>query len=231
MPAVVEAFGPSWYPRDVRLYGYWRSTSSWRVRLVLALKKVEYENHPVHLVRDGGQQRVDDYRRKNPMMQVPLFEWEEAGQLRRLTQSVAICEYLNERYPDPPLLPSSPYERAQVRQLVEVVNSGIQPVQNLRVLQELEAEGLNRAQWGARWIAQGFEALESLLQHTSGTFSFGDAITLADVYLVPQIYNARRFKVDLGSFPTIVRIETACSREPAFQAAHPDQQPDAVPAA
>ncbi len=213
----------------MRLYGYWRSTASWRVRLVLALKEVEYDNHPVHLVRDGGEQRTDAYRRKNPMTQVPLLEWEEDGRTRRLSQSVAICELLNERYPEPPLLPPSLEGRATVRQLVEVVNAGIQPLQNLRVLQELSAAGMDRDEWGARWIERGFIALETMLQETAGAYAFADELTLADVFVVPQVYNARRFGVKMSRFPTIERVDAACAALPAFAAAAPDRQPDAQP--
>ena len=227
MPRLLRDERPACYRREVRLYGYWRSTSSWRVRLVLELKKVRYDNTPVHLVQDGGQQRTDDYRRKNPMMQVPLLEWEDGGDLCRLTQSVAICEYLEERFPSPPLLPSSSRARGQVRALVETINAGIQPIQNLRVLQDISAAGGDRLEWGARWIRRGFEGLEAMLQDTSGRYCFGDEITLADLFLVPQVYNARRFNVDLGAFPTIARVDAACESLEAFRAAHPDQQPDA----
>ncbi len=194
---------------------------------MLALKNISYDNHPVHLVKDGGHQRTADYRPKNPMLQVPVLEWTEEGRTHRLAQSVAICEYLNERYPDPPLLPASIHVRATVRQLVETVNSGIQPIQNLRVLQELSAVGVDRVEWSARWIRRGFEALEAQLLDTSGRYCMGDTITLADVFVVPQIYNARRFGVDLAPFPTIVRIDATCAEDAAFQAAHPDRQPDA----
>lgn len=161
------------------------------------------------------------------MRQVPLLEWSDNGVTRHLAQSVAICELLEERYPTPALLPADPLERARVRQLVEVVNSGIQPLQNLSVLQTLKAAGIDRVEWSARWIRRGFESIETLLQDTSGKFCFGDEITLADVFLVPQIYSARRFQVDLTAFETIVRIDAACGAEPAFQAAHADRQPDA----
>ncbi|MEL7370658.1 MAG: maleylacetoacetate isomerase [Myxococcota bacterium] len=215
----------------MRLYGYWRSTSSWRVRLALALKNIQYDNHPVHLVKEGGLQRTDDYRKMNPMQQVPLLEWNEGGQVHRLAQSVAICEFLEQRHPDPSLLPADALLRARTRALVEVINAGIQPLQNLRLLQTVEAAGIDKVEWAARWIRDGFTALETMLQDTSGTFCVGDTVTLADVFLVPQIYNARRFKVDLSSFPTIVGIDEACASEPAFMAAHPDRQPDAPPSA
>ena len=212
---------------SVKLYGYWRSTSSWRVRLVLALKRIEYDNQPVHLLQDGGQQRTESFLQKNPMMQVPVLEWTDHGQTRRLGQSVAICEYLNERFPHPPLLPDTPDGRARVRQVLEVINSGIQPLQNLAVLQNLSEAGIDRVEWSNRWIRRGFEALETMLQPSAGRFCFGDQMTLADTFLVPQMYNARRFEVDLAPFPTLVRIDGECAEDAAFQAAHPDQQPDA----
>lgn len=228
----VEAPARACYRAPVRLYGYWRSTCTWRVRIALHLKNVPFEVAPVHLLQDGGQQRSDDYRSKNPMMQVPLLEWEEGqweavDRVFRLGQSVAICELLEERHPTPALLPQPALARAQVRQLVELINAGIQPLQNLSVLQTLKAEGIDHKAWSAQWIRKGFEAVETHLQDTAGQFSFGDTPTLADVFLVPQVYNARRFDVDLTPFPTIVRIDAQCADVPAFQAAHPDRQPDA----
>lgn len=218
------------------LYGYWRSSASWRVRIALAWKGLAYSQRPVHLVRDGGEHRQDAYRALNPMAEVPLLVIPggspDAVELR-LTQSVAICEYLEERFPSPPLLPSDPADRARVRALVEVVNSGIHPVQNLKVLQRVVADfGASqeaKVAWARGWIARGFEGLEGHLAETAGRHAFGDAVTLADCFIVPQVYNAHRFGVDMGAFPTIARIAAAASALPAFSAAHPDHQPDAPP--
>ncbi|MCB9728220.1 MAG: maleylacetoacetate isomerase [Deltaproteobacteria bacterium] len=216
-----------------RLHGYFRSSATYRVRIALGLKGLSWETAPVHLVRGGGEQHGEAYRRLNPMREVPALELLDAdGQTTAvLAQSVAILEYLDEVHPDPPLLPATPLLRARCRQLVEAVNSSIQPVQNLRVLLHLErALGADKAQvhaWAAHFIARGFEGLEPLLAQTAGRFAMGDAPTLADVVLVPQVFNARRFSVDLAPFPTIARVEASASQLDAFQAASPERQPDA----
>jgi maleylpyruvate isomerase len=220
------------------LYGYWRSSASWRVRIALAWKGLPYAQAPVHLVKDGGEHRTAAYRALNPMAEVPLLVVPggapDGGELR-LTQSVAICEYLEERFPEPALLPAHPAERARVRALVEVVNSGIHPVQNLKVLQRIEADyGVSqegRVAWARGWIAKGFEGLEGHLASTAGRHAFGDAVTLADCFIVPQVYNAHRFGVDMSAFPRVAAVASAASTLPAFAAAHPDRQPDAPPPA
>ena len=210
------------------LLGYWRSSSSWRVRIALNWKGLAYETVPVHLVADGGRQHRPEHRALNPMRQVPVLL--EDG--RPLSQSVAILEYLEERHPEPPLLPSDPWERACVRQLTELINSGIQPIQNLAVMQRLKGEfALEPAQakaWSRGWIEQGFVALEALVETVGGRYSVGDAVSFADLCLVPQLYNARRFEVDLRQFPRLTAIEDRLVELPAFVKAHPDQQPDAA---
>lgn len=211
----------------LRLYSYWRSSCSWRVRIALAVKGIGYEYVPVHLVRDGGEQRTETYRAVNPLQQVPTIEWREHGQTRRLTQSMAILEWLEERHPQPSLLPRDPYLRAKTRQLAEMVNAGIQPLQNLSGLKRLEELGVDRAAWGREWIARGLRALERATQEVAGRHSVGDALTFADLLLVPQLYNARRHEVQLGDVPTLLRIEAACNELDAFIEAHPDRQPDA----
>ncbi len=209
------------------LHGYWRSSSAWRVRIALAWKGIEHDVRPVHLVADGGQQHTPAYRQLNPLREVPTLVID--GHV--LTQSVAIIEYLDETRPEPPLLPRSALERARARRLVEAVNSGVQPLQNLRVLQHLGSRlGLDAdatGAWARHWISFGFEGLERLLRETAGTCALGDEVTIADLFLVPQVYNARRFGVDLAPYPTIVRLDAALSARPAFAAAHPDRQPDA----
>lgn len=215
----------------LKLYGYWRSSCSWRVRLGLNLKGLAYEYAPVHLVKDGGQQNTDAYRAVNPMRTVPTLEWSEGGTVHRLGQSLAILEYLEARFPTPALLPGDLLLKARVRMLAEMVNSGIQPLQNLAVLQHVknELKGDDKA-FGAHWNARGLTALETAVRETAGTYCVGDSVTLADLCLVPQLYGARRFGVDLAPYPTLLRIEAACAALPAFQAAHPDRQPDAQPA-
>ncbi len=215
----------------MKLYNYWRSSSSWRVRIALNLKGLSYEYVPVHLVKDGGEQHTEAYRSINPMRNVPVLEFTEGSQVRRLSQSVAILEYLEERYPSPALLPADSYLRAHCRMLSEIVNSGIQPLQNLAELQRIKGElkGDDKA-WCAYWIDRGLAAFHTSVQETAGTYCMGEAVSFADIFLVPQLYSARRFGVDLKPYELLTRIEAACASLPAFQAAHADRQPDAVPA-
>ncbi len=210
------------------LFGYWRSSATWRVRIGLALKGVDYAYEPVHLVKDGGQQHGEAHVRRNPMHQVPVLRVEHGGDVVDLTQSLAILEFLDETLEGPALLPSDPLQRAHVRRLAEVVNSWIQPLQNLSTLQKVEKEfAADKIKWGHDIIEQGLIALEAMVQGTAGTFMVGDAPSIADCCLIPQLYNARRFGVDLSGMPTLLRIEAACEALEAFQAAHADVQPDA----
>ncbi len=213
----------------MRLYGYWRSSASWRVRIGLGLKGVAYEPVPVHLVRDGGEQKKGDHLLRNPMAQVPVLEVEIDGKPVWISQSIAILEYLDETIPEPPLFPADPLGRARVRMLAEIVNSGIQPLQNLTVTAMVNAMGGDSQAWTATFIRNGLTSLEALARDTAGRFLVGDAPTLADCCLAPQLYAARRFAVDLEPFPTLRAVEEACYELPAFQAAHADQQPEAVP--
>ncbi|MAY81800.1 MAG: maleylacetoacetate isomerase [Deltaproteobacteria bacterium] len=210
------------------LRSYWRSSCSWRVRIGLNWKQLPYDIVPVHLVADGGQQHSDTHRALNPSRELPVLLVDGEP----LAQSVAILEYLEETHPDPPLLPRSPLDRARVRQMTEVVNSGIQPVQNLRVMQRLGREyDFSRADqvgWSRDWIALGLTALEQLVSNHGGRYSFGDSVSWADLCLVPQLYNARRFDVDLTAFPSLTAVESQLESLPEFVAAHPDQQPDAA---
>ena len=214
---------------SLQLYSYWRSSAAYRVRIGLNLKGLPYDIVPVHLVRDGGQQHSDAYRVLNPQELVPTLGH---GQ-RRLTQSLAILEYLDEVWPTPPLLPATARERQRVRALALLVACEVHPLNNLRVLQYFEHEWNvpqpERDQWVKHWIEDGFRAGEALLaEHPStGDFCEGEMPTLADCCLVPQVYNARRFGVDLTPYPTIRRIEAACLALPAFDAARPENQPDA----
>ena len=210
------------------LRGYWRSSCTWRVRIALNVKGLSYDILPVHLVADGGQQHGEAHRQLNPMREVPVLVVDEEP----LAQSMAILEYLDEAHPSPPLLPSDLLERARVRQMAEVVNSGIQPVQNLRVMQRLGKDyDLSKAQqvaWSRGRIDFGFKALHRLVETHGGRYCFGDAVTLADLCLVPQLYNARRFGVELEAFPRLLEVEARLNELPAFQRAEPEQQPDAV---
>jgi len=210
------------------LYGYWRSSSSYRVRIALNLKQLPYEQRPVHLLRDGGEQHRPDYRAVNPLGLVPALVH---GSLT-VVQSVAICEYLEERFPQPALLPDDPAARARVRALVQSIASEIQPLNNLAVLHYLQddlGQGEAAVQaWYDRWIKRGFTALETWLgDAASGRFCHGDAPTLADCYLVPQVYNAERYGCDLAAYPRLQQVVARCRALEAFARAAPESQPDA----
>lgn len=214
----------------MKLYGYWRSSCSYRVRIGLHYKGIPFVYAPVHLIQGGGQQFDDTYRVKNPMAQVPTLEVEEGGVIHRLGQSLAILEWLEERYPAMPLLPVEPSLRARARQLAEIVNSGIQPFQNLSVLKHVKNDlGGDEQAFARRFIEKGLQAFDELVEDTAGKYCVGDAVTLADVCLVPQLYGSRRFGLDLTVFPRLLEIEARCLALPAFHAAHPDKQIDAVP--
>jgi maleylpyruvate isomerase len=211
------------------LYTFWRSSSAWRVRIGLGLKGVPHELRPVNLAK--GEQLEEAHRARSPLGQVPVLEVTEGGRTLRLVQSMAILEWLDERFPDPPLLPADRDGRARVRALAEHVNSGIQPLQNAIVLRLLREKlpGWER-EWARLHIARGLEGLERAVADGGvGRFCHGDAPGLADCYLVPQLYNARRYGVDVAPFPTLLRIEAACAALPPFAAAHADRQPDAPP--
>lgn len=214
---------------SLSLRSYFRSSCSWRVRIALAHKGLDYRYVPVHLLRDGGEQLQPEHAAINPMKQVPVLLDGE----RAIGQSMAIIEYLEQIHPEPTLLPGDAGTRARARQLAEIINSGIQPLQNLRVMKTLGGDyGLDEAAvkgWCRRWIASGLEAFESLAARWSGSRCVGDAVSVADAFVVPQLYNARRFELDLSPYPTILRVERALSALPAFIASHPDNQPDAPP--
>jgi maleylpyruvate isomerase len=207
------------------LYGYWRSSSSYRVRLALAYKKIAYEPVFVNLVK--GEQRTGPYAEKSPTGYVPCLEIDG----ERFVESVAVLELLDEIRPDPPLYPRDPYARARVRAMVEVVTSGIQPLQNLAVLERVSEDHADRKAWAAHFNAKGLAALSKLVVAASadGPFCFGASPTAADLVLVPQIYSARRFGVDVSAWPRLVRAEEACLGLPGMAAATPERQPDAVP--
>ncbi|CAL8295486.1 unnamed protein product [Arctogadus glacialis] len=201
------------------LHGYFRSSCSWRVRIAFALKGIEYEQIPVNLIKDGGQQLTDQYKALNPMQQVPAVEID--GII--LSQSLAVIQYIDETRQGPKLLPACPKKRAQVRMICDIIASGIQPLQNLYVIQKI---GADKAQWAQHFIQRGFQALEPILKETAGTYCVGDEISMADICLVPQVYNAERFKVDVGQFPTIDRLNQTLVGVEAFKLSHPSCQPD-----
>ncbi len=212
------------------LYNYWRSSCSWRVRLALNLKGIPYEYQSVHLARDGGEQHGEAFRRLNPMGQVPALH--DVANDRILTQSLVIIDYLEMQHPEPALYPADPFQALAARALCEQINSGIQPLQNLSVLQQLSsrfgADETGRAQWAAHFIEQGFSALETQIARTAGRYSFGDQLTALDCCLIPQVYGAHRFGADMSRFPTLSRIDAACRELEVFQKADPAAQSDAV---
>jgi len=207
------------------LHGYWRSSASYRLRITLNLKGLAYTQR-THDLRTGAQ-RDPAYLAIAPHGLVPALEHDGTV----LVESPAILEWLEARWPTPPLLPANPNDAAMVRAMAALVACDIHPLQNLRVLKALKSKfGAEQAQtdaWAAHWIAEGFAALERLLERHSGFFAFGDAPSLADCFIVPQVYNARRFGVDLIAFPTVRAVEAAMLILPAVAAAHPDLQPDA----
>lgn len=212
----------------LKLYSYWRSSASYRVRIALNLKGLEYEIIPIHLLRNGGEQHGAGYRALNPQGRVPLLV---DGDFR-LTQSLAILEYLEERHPQTPLLPADERRRALVRAFCQAVAADIQPLQNLSTLHYLtktfEAGDEDKAAWLRHWIETGLAALEEQQRHRPlAPFLFGDQPTFAECVLVPQMYAARRFNCDAAKYPRLAAVAHRCEELPAFEAAHPDNQPDA----
>lgn len=217
----------------MKLYGYFRSSASYRVRIALNLKGLPYEVVPVHLLRNGGEQFTAEYRKLNPDALVPALVDEESGDDCALTQSLAIIEYLNDAYPQPPLLPGDPRDRAFVRSIALSIACDIHPLNNLRVLRylvrELKVSEEDKNGWYRHWCEQGLASLESMLDRDArvGRFCFGDTPTLADCCLIPQIANAQRLDCNLSNMPTIMRINEACLALDAFVHALPSNQPDA----
>ncbi len=215
----------------MELYGYFRSSAAWRVRIGLRYKAIPAIHHGVHLLREGGEQHAPAYRALNPLGLVPTLV--DGKQV--LTQSMAILEYLEESHPAPPLLPRDPVARAQVRSWAQAIACDIHPLNNLRVLQYLEREMHQlepaRHAWYRHWVILGLEALELEISRIrpDDRFCWGETPTLADVCLVPQLYNARRYEIELAPYPRLCRAERACYELEAFSLTHPDHQPDAPP--
>lgn len=215
----------------LRLFGYWRSSASYRVRIALECKGLDFEYVPVHLVRSGGEQYGHDYRTLNPQSRVPALESPDGV----LTQSMAIMEWLEEVYPEPALLPRNPGERARVRALAQIMVADVQPLQNTSVTRFLQStlklDDAALQVWLREWVGRGLRTFEEMLVQSppgGGDFCVGKVPTLADVCLVPQCYSARRFGVDPAVYPRIAHIERACAELPAFQRAAPERQPDAT---
>jgi len=213
---------------DRILYGYWRSSAAYRVRIALNLKGLSYEQRSVHLVKNGGEQHSADFQRLNPNQLVPVLV---DGQMT-LNQSLAIVDYLDDTYPELPLTPSDKQQRYLVKAMAQDIAVDMHPLNNLRVLQyltnTLDVNDDQKSRWYANWIIKGFDALEQRLQQTRGKYSVGDQVTLVDVCLVPQVYNAKRFNVDLTAYPNILEVTASLNQLPAFADAIPEAQPDAV---
>lgn len=212
----------------MKLYNYFRSSASYRVRIALNLKGLPFEYASVHLTRGGGEQFSPAYRELNSQALVPVLE--DGGE--RITQSLAIIEYLDEKYPEPPLLPRSPGDRARVRALALTAACEIHPLNNLRVLnylsRELGIDGNAKTAWYRHWVGLGLDALEAdVARAPTGRFCHGDSPGLADCCLVPQLFNARRFECDLSRYPNLLAIEANCMAIAAFRDAAPDKQIDA----
>jgi maleylacetoacetate isomerase len=210
----------------VKLYSYFRSSAAYRVRIALNLKGIAYETIPIHLVKDGGHNKRPEFRAVNPQMRVPTLVT-PGGDL--LIQSLAIIDYLDEIKPEPPLLPKNPIARAKARALAEIVACDIHPLNNigsLRYLKNVMGQEQSAIDaWYHHWVVAGFEALEALIG--GAPYACGKEVTLADLCLVPQVYNARRLKVPLDKFPKIVAADKACLALAAFERARPENQPDA----
>ena len=210
----------------MKLYSYFRSSAAYRTRIALNLKGLAFETVSIHLIRDGGQQHAPEFRAVNPQQRVPALAL-DTGEV--LLQSLAIMEYLDEVYPDPQLLPKDPIERAQVRAVVQIIACDIHPLNNVGPLNylrsALKADQSTIREWYRHWIVTGFEAVEALIR--PGPYAFGRSVTMADICIVPQVANARRFKVPLERFPNVIAVDAAATELAAFDAARPDLQPDA----
>lgn len=211
----------------MKLYGYWRSSAAYRVRIVMHLKLLSFESIAVHLVKDGGEQHKEAYTGLNPTHLVPTY----VDEYVTLNQSLAIIDYLDEKYPAVAVYPTNIAEKAKVKALALDVACEIHPVNNLRVQQylvkTLSVAEQDKLAWSYHWMNIGFAAIEKQLETSAGEFCFGDEITMADICLVPQVYNANRFKLDMSAYPHIVRVVENCNQLPAFIAALPENQADA----
>lgn len=216
---------------SIKLYGYWRSSATYRVRLALNLKQLAYEYVPIHLLKDGGQQHANMYCALNPAKLLPTYYDDDIDVI--LNQSLAIIEYIDEKHPERcRLIPQHSLERARVRTLSQDIACDIQPLANLRVLNRLSAQfdaaEQDRNQWARHWLEQGFTAIEQRLQNTAGDYCFGFDLSMADICLVPQVYNARKYAIDMAQFPLISRIDKNCQALDEFIQARPENQPDAT---
>ena len=208
---------------SLTLYSYYRSSSAYRVRIALYFKQIDFQYQAVHLLKEGGEQYQESYKEMNPLSQVPCLQVKD----KILTQSLPILLYLEELKPEPTLLPKEPFKRAEILAFCEIINSNIQPLQNLLVLKYIESEvHADKVKWAQHWIKKGLIACEAFLKNKSGAFCFSDQLSLADLFLIPQLYNANRFQVDINEFPLLAKINKNCLLKDYFQKALPENQPD-----
>ena len=209
----------------MKLYNYYRSSASYRVRIALNLKHLEYEYIPVHLLNNGGEQLLDSYTEKNPMAQVPSLEYDG----KTVNQSMAIIQYIDELFPENSLFGNDPYQKAQIIEFCEIINSGIQPLQNLSTTRYLEnnldVSADQKKQWLKVWIEKGLQALENMVTKDSSYF-IGDRISAAECFLIPQLFSSRRMGIDLEPYPKLLKFEDTCSEHAAVIKAHPDNHVD-----
>ncbi len=207
-----------------QLFAYWRSSASWRARIALAYKDIAYDIHPVNISPGADEQTHASYMSVNPMAQVPTLELPDGS---RLTQSLAIIDYLETTHPTPRLFPQDALARAHAIQAAEVVNAGVQPLQNLKILGKVKQLGGDPNQWSRDAMQVGLESLEALARNNAGKYSVGNEISVADICLIPQLYNARRFELDIAKFSRLIEIEANCLQLDAFVITRPEAQPDA----
>lgn len=212
-----------------KLFSYFRSTCSYRVRIALHLGNIDFEYIPIHLINNSGEQHSESFQKLNPQRQVPVFVDHKVS----LSQSMAILEYLDQEYLSKVLFPTDSVRRSHCIELCEIINSGVQPLQNLKVLQELKSRFNisedQKTEWIRDWIEMGLSAYEKKIEKNAASYSMGEQLSAADLFLIPQLYNAHRFKADLSKFPHISKVEQKCLILEAFQKAHPDAQPDSPP--
>jgi maleylacetoacetate isomerase len=208
------------------LYSFWRSSATWRVRIALNFKKVKYEIKIISLFK--GENLTEEFQKKNPIKRVPVLQFtDENGKEEYLMESLGIVEFLEELYPENSLLSKDPVERAKIRAICDEIACNIQPLQNLPVLEQVGQLGSDKDEWAREWIKKGLTAIESLVEKTKGKFCFGDRVTLADIFLIPQLYNARRFKLDVSQYPLLLDIEKNASQLEEFIQADANNQIDA----
>ena len=213
----------------MKLYGFFRSSCSWRIRIALRYKGLSFTNIPIHLQRNGGEQFSMEHQQRNPMAQVPVLEFNDPQHgLIVLSQSLAILEFLEERFPKPSILPHNIVQRSRARQIAEAINSGIQPLQNSSTLKRIEQIGEDKKEWARSWIQKGLDSIERMAkQYPDTTFLASDTPSIADFCLIPQMFNARRFGCDTHQWRRLLQVEESCLVLPAFELSHPNKQEDA----